>query len=32
MSIECRCGRRKLASVKELIDGLRPAATIYELE
>jgi len=31
MSLECRCGHRKLVSVKELISSLRPTATIYEV-
>jgi len=29
MSLECRCGHRKLVSVKELMTGLSPIATIY---
>ena len=31
MSLECRCGHRKLVSVKELISKLTPNATIYEV-
>ena len=31
MSLECRCGHRKLVSVKELISRLSPTATIYEV-
>ena len=31
MSLECRCGHRKLMSVKELISRLSPTATIYEV-
>ena len=31
MSLECRCGHRKLVSVKELISKLNPTATIYEV-
>jgi hypothetical protein len=31
MSLECRCGHRKLVSVKELISKLNPAVTIYEV-
>jgi len=29
MSLECRCGHRKLVLVKELIRKLNPTATIY---
>ena len=31
MSLECRCGHRKLVSVKELISRLNPTATIYDV-
>jgi hypothetical protein len=31
MSLERRCGHRKLVSVKELISKLNPTATIYEV-
>ena len=31
MSLEYRCGHRKLVSVQELISRLNPTATIYEV-
>jgi hypothetical protein len=31
ISLECRCGHRKLVSVKELIERLSPTTTIYEV-
>ena len=31
MSLECRCGHRKLVSVEELITRLNPTVTIYEV-
>ena len=31
MSLECRCGHRKLVSFKELINRLSPTATIYDV-
>jgi len=31
MALECRCGHRKVVSVKELISKLSSTATIYEV-
>ena len=31
MSLECRCGHRKLVSVKELIERLSLTTTVYEV-
>ena len=31
MSLECRCGHRKLVLVNELISRLSPTATIYDV-